>query len=277
MLERLKLNHEQHKKEAFWPSDFEKPVLDLYFAFTDEPKTNPPKWYDTLKWGAGRGVEDSMLTVLKDSGIVNEDYDQKQHGRVEIQREGVQINGYVDAITKDGTPIEIKSINNNNSFDIRRYEKGEPRSNYVGQLSIYMDALGVGVGYLFVSSIDGLHRWMLECKKVGERKYKCANTEVDLDKEYKRWSRLFKHNVEPQVQPQPTEYLYKKPIEEIDWRKLSKTDISKARNNRKVIGDWKVSFSPWKDKIIELQGASLGYTPQELERIEELTKGYTTW
>lgn len=279
MLNKLKLNFEPYAKRAFYASDVFKPVLDLYFGFKAEPWTNPPKWYDTLKWGAGKGVEESMLTVLKDSGIVNEDYDQKEHGRIEIQREGIQINGYVDAITKEGLPIEIKSINNKNSWDIRRYEAGEPRENYVGQLSVYLDALGVDTGFLFVSSIDGLNRFWLECKRIGERKYRCGKTEVDLDKEYKRWARLYEHNVTKDVVPSPFEYRYKIPVEEVDWESLSKTDIAKARNDKKVIGDhpYFLTYSNWKDLIIKMQGSELGYTREELEHIKEATKGYTNW
>lgn len=273
----FKVNFEDREKRAFYASDFNKPVLDLYFAFTGEPKTNPPEWYETLKWGAGKGVEEAMLKVLKDSGFVPPDYDQKEHGRIEVEREGIKINGYIDAKTFDGLPIEIKSINNANKYDIQKYENNFPRENYVGQLAIYMDSLGVDSGYLLVSSIDGLHRFLFECKKVGDRKYRCGNTEVDLDKEYKRWAKLYRGNIDPKICPKPTEYVYKRDVGEIDWTKVSKTDISKARNNRKVIGDYQVVFSDWADKIIEMQGGSRGYSNEELDIIKEKTRGFTTW
>lgn len=276
MLNKLKYTPEKREKKAFYASDFGKPSLDIYFAFKGIAPSNPPKWWDTLKWGAGNGVEEAILNIFKGSGVVNEDYDQKEHGRIEIQREGVQINGYIDAITKEGTPIEIKSINNANRFDVLKYERGMPRENYVGQLSVYMDALGVDVGNLFVSSIDGLHRFWFDCNRDG-LKFQCGETKVDLEAEYKRWSDLWKNHIEPGVAPDPFEYRYKIPVEEVDWHSLSSTDISKARNGAKVIGAWQVTYSPWKDLIIEMQGDSHGYTPKELEYIMEATKGYTTW
>lgn len=276
-LKDFKVNIEPRNKIAFYASDFGKPLLDLYFGFTNEPVTNPPHWYDTLKWGAGKGVEESMLKVLKDSGFVNEDYNQKEHGRIEIEREGIKINGYIDGKSKNGFPVEVKSINNANKFDIRRYDNGEPRENYVGQLGIYMDALGVDSGYLFVSSIDGLHRYLFECHRIGDKKYKCGNTTVDLDKEYKRWSKLYNDNIVKSRLPDVFEYVYKIPVEKVDWRSLSANVISKARNNRAVVGDWQVQYSPWKDRIIELQGSTLGYTESELEIIKEKTKGFTNW
>lgn len=276
-LSEFKIKHEKREKKAFYASDFGKPVLDLYFAFKGIDPTNPPQWNDTLKWGAGKGVEENMLKVLKDSGFVDENYDQKEHGRIEIEREGIKINGYIDAKTKDGLPVEIKSINNKNQFDIAKYEDGKPRENYVGQLAIYMDALGVDIGYLLVASIDGLNYFLFECKKTGERKYKCKDTEVDLDKEYRRWSVLYDKNVVNNELPNIFDKLYKYPLDSIDWRKQSKSNIQKARNNQKVLGDFEVTYSPWCDKIIELQGQKRGYSDEEIRIILEATKGYTTW
>lgn len=274
-LSEFKLKQEKRDKKAFYASDFGKPNLDLYFAFKGVEQTNPPKWSDTLKWGAGKGVEENMLNVLKDSGFVDENYDQKEHGRIEIEREGIKINGYIDAKTKDGLPIEIKSINNKNQFDISKYEEGKPRENYVGQLAIYMDALGVDTGYLFVASIDGLNYFLFECKKTGERKYKCKDTEVDLDNQYKKWSNLFKNHVEKDTQPDVFEYVYKHDINKLDWSRVSKTNISKARNGHAVIGDFQIQYSPWKDLIVQLQGSSLGYSEEEMKIIKEKTKGFS--
>lgn len=276
MLHKLKYTQETREKGAFYASDFGKPLLDMYFAFKGVKPSNPPKWYDTLKWGAGKGVEDAILDIFKMSGIVQEDYNQKEHGRIEIEREGIRINGYIDAKMKDGTPIEVKSINNANRWDVMKYERNEPRSNYVGQLAVYIDALGMDNGNLFVSSIDGLHRFWFDAKKEGMT-VKCGETVVDLDSEYKRWAKLWNDHVLTDTMPDIWEYRYKIPVEEVDWRSLSKTDISKARNGSKVIGDFQVSYSPYKDLIIELQGDTLGYTERELDYILDATKGYTTW
>lgn len=276
MLNKLKYTPEKREKNAFYASDYGKPLLDLYFKFKGVEETNPPKWHDTLKWGAGNGVEKAILDIFKGSGLVNEDYDQKEHGRIEIQREGVQINGYIDARLKSGVPVEVKSINNANKWDVLKYERSQPRENYVGQLSIYMDALGLDVGHLFVSSIDGLNRFWFDCKRDG-LKFVCGETKVDLEAEYKRWADLYNNHISKDVLPDIWEYRYKIPVEEVDWRSLSKTDISKARNGTKVIGDFQISYSPWKDLIIEMQGETLGYSAKELAYINEVTKGYTTW
>lgn len=277
MIEKLVFKQEPKHKTAFYASDYGKSSLDLYFAFTGEPITNPPNWYDTLKWGAGNGVEAAMLKVLKDSDIVEENYNQKEHGRVEMMREGIVIHGYIDALSKGGRPIEIKSVNNKNDFDIKKYERGYPRESYVGQLATYLEFTQAKDGVLFVSSIDGLHHYWLPCIRIRKGVYRCGNVVVDINAEYKRWSRIYHDNVQPRVMPDVWEKRYKFPVESIDWRKQSQSAITKARNGHAVIGDWEISWSPWKNRIIELQGTVPGYTADELDYIHAQTKGYTSW
>jgi hypothetical protein len=263
--------HESKKKEAFYASDFGKLGVDLWLGLKGVPKTNQGRWNDTLRMAAGKGVEMQMLQVLKDSGIVSEDYIQETGGRVNFERFGCEIHGYIDAINLQGEPIEIKTINNANRFDIKKYEDNNPRDNYVGQLAIYMDALGKDTGYLFVSSIDGLNFFWFTCKRLEGRRYQCGNTIVDLDEEYKRWV-----SIKEMEEPNWNEEVYKLKIEEIDWSKLSKSAITEARMGRKVVGSgWRVLYSSWKDLIIQKQGASIGYSQEEVELIKKLTAGFS--
>ena len=142
-----------------------------------------------------------------------------------------------------------------------------------------MDYLEVDTGYLFVSTIDGLKHFWFKCVKTGDKTYKCGEVEVDLNKVYKHWAVLYNENVLKKVEPE-CPIRYKIPVQDIDWTKVSKGDISKARNGHKVIGDegsWAIQYSPWKDKIIETEGATIGYSEEELELIAIATKGYTTW
>lgn len=286
MIPNLKINIEKRERKGFNASDFGKMGLEIYYAFKQVEPTNPVHWSDTLKWGAGKGVELAMVQVLKDSGIVDNTFDQEKEEAYEMERNGLKIRMKIDAVTSknelglvEGAPIEIKSINNKNSWDIKKYADGNPRENYVGQLSIYLDYLAKDIGYLFVSSIDGLSYFWFECKRLHDRVYQCGNTIVDLDKEYDRWNKV-KQCIDTNVEPDPFEAgRYKIPINEIDWTKVSVTDTSKARNGEKVIGDpeaWKISYSPWKDIIIKLQGIeTAGYSEQEINQIIINTKGYS--
>jgi hypothetical protein len=278
---------EERPKTAFGASDFGRMAFDIYHTFIGTPKTNPNQWNNYLKMSAGKGVELEMIKVLKDSGIVAQDFDQDKAEVYTMERTGVPIRMRMDAIVTGGedllvgAPLEIKSINNKNAFDIKKYAEGFPRENYVGQLAIYQDCLNKDTGYLFVASIDGLNYFMFDSKKTGEGKYQCGMTQVDINKEYERWAKIWAC-VQSKTEPDPFEFgRYKIPVEEVDWHKVSKTDISKARNGMKVIGDpesWHISYSPFKALILKAQGIEVaGYTEDEISKIVELTKNYTTW
>lgn len=303
MIPEFKINHEKREKKGFNASDYGRMAFDIYHAFKGTEPTNPALWNETLKWGAGKGVELQMVKVLQDSGIVSLDWNQEEEETYEMERHGVKVRMKIDAFvgggvtftkgpdntaiahgrTHDlevGAPIEIKSINNKNSIDIKKYADGQPRENYVGQLAIYMDYLGKDIGYLFVASVDGLSYFWLSCRRVKDRVYECGKTVVDLDVEYTRWAEidsLVKNNVEPSPFDAGK---YKIPIAEIDWSKVSTTDIGKARNGDKVIGgpdSWQILYSSYKDLILKAQGVSPGYTEEEIAQIKTLTTGYTTW
>lgn len=285
MLEKLRINSEQREKKSFHCSDYGKSALDLFFAFKGIGKTNPAEWYDQVKWGAGSGAELYMLRALQDPGFVKEDYDQDFDGRVEFTIDGgIPVTGYMDAVMKNGEPVEIKTINNKNAWDIKKYEDNNPRENYVGQLSMYQHFLKQKIGHLFVCSVDGLSRFWFDNVMQSDGVYKCGNTVVDLNKEFERWSKIYKiakefKATDGELVPQEFlwEYRYKLPVNEIDWTKISANAISKARNNKGVVGDWSVLYSDWKDLIVKLQGETLGYTEEELKIIKEKTTGYTTW
>ena len=279
------MKREEHKRQGFHASDFQKIGFDIYHSFIGTPETNPAVWTDSLKWAAGKGVELQMVQILKDNGIVAADFNQAGEETTEMERNGVKVRMKFDAIIAGGedlvigSPLEVKTINNKNSFDIKKYAEGFPRESYVGQLSIYMDALKKDTGYLFVASIDGLNNFWFDCKKIGEGKYQCGQTQVDINKEYERWAKIWKC-VQDKVEPDPFEFgRYKIPVAEIDWSKVSKTDISKARNGMKVIGDpeaWHVSYSSYKNLLLKAQGIiEPGYTEQEIEQIKLATAGYS--
>lgn len=279
-LDKLTVKHSDRRRVNFYASDFGRSDLDIYFSFTNEPKTNAAEWFQTLKWGAGLGVEEKLLRILKDSGYVPEEYDQKKHGRILIEREGVSIAGYIDAATtldETGIPIEIKSINNKNSVDIRKYATGYPRESYVGQLAVYMDARNVNMGYLFVASVDGLSYFLFKATRLKDGRVKCGKVTVNPADFYKRVSKLKKDHIDLKKMPDVNQYLYKYPVDTLNWKEVPVASIAKARQNKKVIGDFQIVFSDWKDKIIKLQKTKKGYSNAELKIILEKTKGYSTW
>lgn len=278
LLDLLVTKNTSSDRDGVHISDLGKPALDLYFRMTGEPTTNEPTWRDKVKWWAGLGIEEGFIRVLKDSGIVPEDYDQDIHGVIEQEVDGIKITGHMDGNTKldqTGEPIEIKSFNNMAYQTIKELQADTPRKSYVQQLAGYMHLTGAQAGHLFVLSIDGRNTFHFECKPLGDGRYKCGTVVVNPGKELERLIRIYKENVVPKVMPDVWEHRYKDDIENIDWNSLSTNAISEARNNKKVIGSIDVQYSNWRNKIASLQNTTLGYTDQELMRIKELTKGFS--
>lgn len=278
LLDLLVTKNTSSDREGIHCSDAGKPALDLYFRMTGEPTTNEPTWQQKIKWFAGLGIEEGFIRVLKDSGIVPEDYNQDEHGLVKRDIEGVLITGHMDGNTKldqTGEPIEIKSFNNMAYQTIKELKDGTPRKGYVQQLAMYLYLTNAQLGHLFVLSIDGKNTFHFECRPLGDGRYKCGSVVVNPGKELERLIKIYKENVVPRKLPDIWEHRYKDDIETIDWNSLSTNAISEARNNKKVIGSMDVQYSNWKDKIAKLQGTTLGYTQAELARIRELTKGFS--
>lgn len=285
-------------KTSFYASDMFRLEPDILLPIQGVLPTNPPTWEDKLKFEAGKSIELSIIDTLKFNGIIDENFDQEKEEATEIVREGapirmrfdgrVKVGGAkilvqdstmpvdVEVELKEGAPIECKSINNKNAFDISEYQAGNPRDNYVAQLSVYMDALGHDKGYLFCATIDGLHTFWFECKKIKEGIYQAGNTIVDIGNEYKRFGEIWKRKDQ---EPKWDEETYMLPIEQIDWTKQSKTAIQNARTNKKVIGtenSWKILYSSYRDLILQKQGVEKrGYSDETVERICTITKGYS--
>lgn len=318
----LRYVSDRRPKKNISASDAEKLGIDIILSLNGVEESNPKPWNDYLRTAAGKGVELEMIKVLKQNGIVDEDYDQdtewvdgvgedglpfsKEQPRdsTKVERNGVTISMRFDAEVKkggakisleklnipsseviemlEGEPIEIKSVNNKNSFDIQKYKDGNPRSNYVKQLAIYMDALGKEQGHLFVATIDGLHTFWFTCRKVGEGLYKCGNVEVDLNLEYARFAEIYADSKRVwdvhAMRKWWNEEQYKIPLKDVKWAGMSVTEIGNIRNGRKVVGTegkFKIDYSGYKDLIIRMQGHTLGYTGEELAEIRDVTEGFS--
>jgi len=267
-------SQEQEKKEktSFWATEAETPVFDLYHKWIGTEVTNEISAEKTMMFNAAKMMELSLVETLDNMGLLKMPEDEQW--RIEGEREGVPVSGYVDAVFKDGSPLEIKSFYG--YYQIADLKAGKPKESYLKQLAIYMDFMDADKGVLIYIERGTGEMFEFILERVEGLKFRCNDIEFDLSDTYKRWARLYKNNIIPGVEPK-SEYRYKIPIEEIDWKTISNADISKARNGRKVISDhWSVQYSPYKDLIIEREGTGLGYTKEELAKIKELTKGYST-
>lgn len=264
------------EKTSFWASDAEKNLFDLYHNWIGTPYSNTIDSDRLMIFRTGKAVEEEYINLLIDAGVaVKPDGD--QHA-IEIEREGVRITGKLDGIILDeGKEIVLEVKSFYMYYQERELLMGKPKTSYLKQLAIYMDARNADKGILFyVNRGTGKQFEFTLFRKPHTLQFFMENgITFDLSEEYKRWGRLYYENVKPRIEP-VSDYIYKYDIDGIDWTKISKADISKARNGHKVLGDWQVLYSPYKHLIIEREGSSLGYDLEEIAKIKELTKGYTS-
>jgi hypothetical protein len=265
---------ERHAKNSYWCGEAETPVFDLYHKWIGTPPTNPMDAEKFIVFSAGKMMETSLVSTLTKMGLVKEMTGDEQ-ARVEMTRQGIPVTGYIDAIFTNGNPLEVKSFYGD--YQAKELRSGKPRESYLKQLAMYMDFLGKDNGKLIYMDRGTGEMFEFDLVRTSDLKYKCLNVEFDLDDTYKRWARLYNNNIVPRKEPSAWENRYKIPVQEIDWSKVSNADISKARNNHKVIGDgWKINYSSYKNLILDRQGTVAGYTKEELDYIIKITRGYSS-
>ena len=266
------------KKNSFWASESELNVFDIYHRWIGTEPTNPPDAKTKVIFSAGTMMEEALVQRMVAIGRC-QDFGEDQK-RIEMEREGIPISGYVDAILEDGTPVEIKTYYGD--YQERAIAGGEPRTSYLKQLAIYMDFLDKDRGVLFYMNrgLGTMHEFVLTredgifvCNKVNpvERTSEETGVSFDINDTYKKWARLYKNNVLPKIEPK-SEYRYKYDINEENFGGLSKYMVTKILKGNKVLGDWQSIYSSYKDLLLEREGTGLGYTPEELELITSLTK-----
>lgn len=266
-------NREEKEKTSFWATDCEKSVWELFHKWKGTPETNPLTAEKLIEFGARKRVEESAIDLLKKAGIPLKELEGQD--RIDFEWNGIRITGYCDGVLEDDTPLEIKTFYGD--YQEEELKNMNPRTSYLKQLAVYMYAKQVNTGHLlYINFVLGtMYEFVL--KRDGS-KFKCELTDIefDIEDEFRIWKRLYEQNIAKDIEPK-LDILYKYPVEEMDWKSQSKSLISKARNNQKVIGDWQALYSPYLDLIIKTQGTVRGYTDKELELIKEATQGYTNW
>ncbi len=277
-------DEEKREKKSFWASECETPLFDLYHKWIGTEPTNPLDLNGIMIMNTGKMLELSLVEILEKKGIAKI-IDEQTRVEFELEEYGIKVSGYVDAILQNDIPLEIKTFYGD--YQERDLQMGKARSSYMKQLAIYMYYLKASKGILLYINRGNGNMYQFDLLRQGTKfrlvkkrdeygRIIDAEDVFDLADTFKRWADLYKNHIVPKIEPK-SEFRYKIPVNEIDWNTISKTDISKARNNQKVIGDsWQVAYSAYKDLIIEREGSTLGYSDEELAIIKEKTKGYTS-
>ena len=196
------VKEEPHDKNSFWASDAEKDKLELYLKWKGVAPTNPIEPETKIIFTTGKMIEEAVIKLL------GEEVKETQT-RVEMERSGIQITGYIDAILKDGSVCELKSYYGD--YQDKDLEAGKPRASYLKQLAIYMDFLGRDKGYMvyFNRGTGQMYQFILE--KIGDLKYKCNDIIFSLADVYTRWAFIKANFIDKDVEPE-SDKTYKYPI-----------------------------------------------------------------
>ncbi len=273
IIEKLKSalpNEEPHVKNSFWATETETPAFDIYHKWIGTEPTNPPSPEKLLMFSAAKMIEQAIVDRLVKSGHVQVLESQQ---RIDFEHKGFRITGYADAIEMNGDPIEVKTYYGYEQD--KQIKSRQPKASYLKQLAIYIYALNRQRGTLLYMErgYGDLHEF--ELLRTGDTTFKCESIEFDLADVFERWSNIYYGYIEQEKEP-PLEFKYKIPVREIDWSKESKSDVMKARNNQRVVGNWQATYSPYLELWLAKEGTQRGYTLEEIQYIKSATAGYST-
>jgi len=280
----IKLSREEDylgkEKTSFWASETETMAFDIYHRWMKTDPTNPMDEEKMMMLKMRKLTEDAVVFYLQKSGQVIDRLTNQERCYFEWGPKKVPISGYPDlGLLYEGEEIivEVKTYYGGKQHSEIRI--GKIKEAYVKQLAIYLYHFKIKHGVLLMINQGTGERFEFDIYNVEGNPYHfiCPDNEIEVNLEdtFKRWEKIYVNNILKKKEPK-IEYQYKYDIENIDWENTPAGTISSARNNKAVIGDWQVKYSDWKDLIVKKQGTTLGYTPEELKRIRELTAGYST-
>ena len=279
----IKLSREEEylgkEKSSFWASETELMAFDIYHRWRGTEPTNPITEEKLMMLKMRKLTEEAIVLFLRKSGALIERFSNDERCYFEWGPHKVPISGYPDVGVKIGDEeilVEIKTYYG--GMQHSKIRNGGVKESYLKQLAIYMHYWKIKHGILFMVNQGTGERFEFELYQEGnEYHYICPDNGVEIDMlaVFKRFEKIWLENVKAKKEPE-IEFQYKYDIEKIDWDDTASSKISKARNNKAVIGSWQITYSNFKNMIVEKQGTTLGYTDKEIARIKELTAGYST-
>lgn len=266
------------KKTSFWASESETMAFEIYHRWMQTPPTNPMDEQTIMMLNMRKLTEIAIVDSLRRSGALIEKYSNNERMYFEWGDHKVPISGYPDtAVLIEDDPILIEIKTYYGHYQQSLLNKGIAKKGYLIQLAIYQYYWKVKHGIMLMVNQGTGERTEFELyQQENPYHFICPDTDVEIDLEqvFKRWEKIYVENVLKKVEP-VIEYTYKYDIEKIDWVDTPASKIKNARTNKVVIGDWQIKYSDYKNLIIKMQGTTPGYTDKEIQRIKELTEGYT--
>jgi len=155
------LNEEKkhkNKKSSYWCSDAGKCPRKVYYAFKNKNEAEEFEPRILRVFQNGDDVHDRICRYLDKAGVL-------EATETEIPKNDYNITGRIDALLKDGTIVEIKSIN------VKSMNK--PIPEHVGQLQLYL--------FLFGNTINGKRKGVLLYESKQTQESFVFEYELDMD------------------------------------------------------------------------------------------------
>ncbi len=286
-------NFSTRSRYSFNASDAGKSMRDLYWKFKGEPETNPTDSLGFKRMDFGSSLEGTIVgwirgLAYKGIAII------KQQARVG----GTNPNwaGFVDLITLEQVEggkfeVVVTEIKTKYGYGATLLtQELNPSEDYLLQLGLYLKD--------FWDKKQKLYRGRLFYMIIPESEQKtklgafvefycryepetgdlvcyqamgsdCLDLRgfkeirVSVTKLLDKWCILNEYLLKDELPP--VDYVYKHKLTPEFLASRSDTDIKLAAQGYKILGDWQISYSPYKKKHLELQGSSEGYSPDETE------------
>lgn len=266
-------------KTSFWASESEAMAFDIFHKWMGTPPTNPMEGETVMMLTMRKMSEVAAVSLMRKAGILVKRFANDERMYFEWGQHKVPISGYPDAgvwIDNEVAIVEIKTFyGTHHEMDI---SAGRVKLPYLKQLAIYMYHHKIRHGILLMinQGTGTMYEFDLYQNPDNPYHFACPDNEVEfnLEETFKRWEKIYVENILQKKEP-AIEYRYKYDLKTLDWSKVSAADISAARNNKKVLGDWQVKYSDYKDLVISREGTVPGYTDEELDFIRTATAGYS--
>jgi len=253
---------ETHTKTSFWPTDVEKPGIEIFWRWANEPTTNPIGPETLLMFRAAAAFEHAIVKHMVECGeavdldnvelvesmghkIIQREGDIPQV-RIDMERNFIPITGYLDALSPEGIPIEVKTYYSSR-VDKELARGKAPSSHYLKQLAVQIDYCKTLTGILVSANRSTGNIFFTELRRqsldtlvfeVGDRSMDMSEPDVDeerdgerrgsdedegpdsvasecgeiygfdLQDEYDRWRALMENHIIPLREP-PLDYSYK--------------------------------------------------------------------
>lgn len=290
------------KKTSFWASETEVMAFDIYHRWKGTPPTHPMSEEKMMMLKMRKLTEEAIVQYLRRSGKVIDHLTNAERVYFEWGPHKVPVSGYPDlglllqegvgeiGVKLDPVIVEVKTYYG--GMQHSKVRIGQVKTAHLKQLAIYMWHFKIPHGVLLMvnqgtGEMFEFHLYQATDENLPheinprrafnkEYTYTCPDADlmIDLEEVFQRFERIYVENVLKEVEPAP-EFIYKYDITKINWDDVSADAIRKARSGNSVIGDWQCKYSDFKGLIAERQGTSLGYTPDEIERIKKDTAGYS--